>query len=179
MSDPATDVLRASRPSHPPERPLSDLATWLTAADATARTHGDLSGVATGVTMASQRVLPGDVYAALPGSRAHGIDYAAAAPEAGAIALLPDAEGAVRAPSGVQVLEVGQPRSLLGEFAAHLYGEPADALRLLGVTGRQGKTTTTRLAEAALQRSGVRAAVIGTVGSRVDGEDIKTALTTP
>ena len=66
-----------------------------------------------------------------------------------------------------------------GSFAAHLYGAPARSLRLLGVTGTQGKTTTTRLAESALQRAGVRSAVIGTVGTRVDGEEIKTALTTP
>ncbi len=179
MSDPPSDLLRASRPRHPPHRPLTDLAAWLAAADPTTRTRGDLSTTATGVTLASTRVLPGDVYAALPGSRAHGIDYAAAALTAGAVALLTDAEGAARAPAGIPVLQVANPRTLLGRFAAHLYGDPAGALRLLGVTGTQGKTTTTRLAEDALQRSGVRAAVVGTVGTRVDGEDIKTALTTP
>ena len=124
-------------------------------------------------------MLPGDVYAALPGSRAHGVDYAAAAVEAGAVAVLTDAAGAGRAPAGVPVLEVAAPRSLLGRFAAHVYGDPARSLRMLGVTGTQGKTTTTRLAESALQRAGVRSAVVGTVGTRVDGEEIKTALTTP
>jgi UDP-N-acetylmuramoyl-L-alanyl-D-glutamate--2,6-diaminopimelate ligase len=174
-----SDSLRASRPLRPPRRPLTELAAWLAAADPTARTHGDLGGAATGVTLSSQRVLPGDVYAALPGSRAHGIDFAAAALTAGAVATLTDADGAARAPAGLPVLEVATPRSLLGGFAAHLYGEPARSLRLLGVTGTQGKTTTTRLAESALQRAGVRAAVVGTVGTRVDGEEIKTALTTP
>ena len=77
------------------------------------------------------------------------------------------------------VLEVAAPRALLGRFAAHVYGDPARSLRMLGVTGTQGKTTTTRLAESALQRAGVRSAVVGTVGTRVDGEEIKTALTTP
>ena len=183
MSDPAHHTpdhqLRASRPEHPPERPLTELADWLAAADPTARTHGDLSRVATGVTLASQRVLPGDVYAALPGSRTHGIDYLPAAAAAGAVAVLTDAEGAARVPDGLPILEVAAPRSLLGRFAAHLYGDPARSLRMLGVTGTQGKTTTTRLAESALQRAGARAAVIGTVGTRVDGEEIKTALTTP
>ena len=60
-----------------------------------------------------------------------------------------------------------------------MYGEPATALRLIGVTGTQGKTTTTRLAEGGLQQAGVPAAVIGTVGTRVAGADVKTALTTP
>ncbi len=175
MSDP----LRASRPQHPPRRQLTELAGWLATADRSARTRGDLGGEATGVTLASQRVLPGDVYAALPGSRAHGVEYAADAVAAGAVAVLTDSEGAPRVPAGVPVLEVGLPRALLGRFAAYLYGDPAASLRLLGVTGTQGKTTTTRLAESALQRSGVTAAVVGTVGTRVDGEEIKTTLTTP
>jgi UDP-N-acetylmuramoyl-L-alanyl-D-glutamate--2,6-diaminopimelate ligase len=178
-SEALADPLRASRPQHPPRRPLTELAAWLAAADPSTRTHGDLRGVATGVTLASQRVLPGDVYAALPGSRAHGIDYAAAAVEAGAVAVLTDLRGTADAPAGVPVLEVAAPRSLLGRFAAHLYGDPARSLRMLGVTGTQGKTTTTRLAESALQRAGVRSAVVGTVGTRLDGEEIKTALTTP
>jgi UDP-N-acetylmuramoyl-L-alanyl-D-glutamate--2,6-diaminopimelate ligase len=169
----------SGRPEHPPRRPLSELAGWLATADPTARTHGDLSGDATGVTLASQRVQPGDVYAALPGSRAHGIEYAASAADAGAVAVLTDTEGAGRAPTGLPVLEVGRPRALLGRFAAHLYGDPAASMRLLGVTGTQGKTTTTRLAESALQRAGIAAAVVGTVGTRVRGQEIKSRLTTP
>ena len=50
---------------------------------------------------------------------------------------------------------------------------------MIGVTGTQGKTTTTRMAESGLQQAGVPAAVIGTVGTRVGGVDVKTALTTP
>jgi len=169
----------SGRPEHPPRRPLSELAGWLATADPSTRTQGDLTGEATGVTLASQHVQPGDVYAALPGSRAHGIDYAVSAAQAGAVALLTDPEGAARAPTGLTVLEVDRPRSLLGRFAAHLYGDPATSLRLLGVTGTQGKTTTTRLAESALQRSGVPAAVVGTVGTRVRGEEIPSRLTTP
>jgi UDP-N-acetylmuramoyl-L-alanyl-D-glutamate--2,6-diaminopimelate ligase len=167
------------RPLHPPRRPLTELAEWLAAADPTTLVRGPLQGAATGVALASQRVQPGDVYAALPGSRAHGIAFAADAFEAGAVAVLTDAEGAPQAPDGVPVLSVTSPRALLGGFAAHVYGEPARSLRLLGVTGTQGKTTTTRLAESALQRSGTRSAVVGTVGTRIDGEEVKTSLTTP
>jgi UDP-N-acetylmuramoyl-L-alanyl-D-glutamate--2,6-diaminopimelate ligase len=74
---------------------------------------------------------------------------------------------------------VDRPRRILGRFAARVYGEPARALRMIGVTGTQGKTTTTRMAESGLQQAGVPAAVIGTVGTRVGGVDVKTALTTP
>ena len=71
------------------------------------------------------------------------------------------------------------PRAVVGELAARLYGRPAERLRLVAVTGTQGKTTTTRLAEAALTEAGVRAAVVGTVGTRVNGTDVATSLTTP
>ncbi|HEX6249672.1 MAG TPA: UDP-N-acetylmuramoyl-L-alanyl-D-glutamate--2,6-diaminopimelate ligase [Nocardioidaceae bacterium] len=136
--------------------------------------------VVTGITLSSQRVRPGDVYAALPGSRAHGATYAASAAEAGAVAVLTDDAGADMCRDlDVPVLVVREPRRLLGRLAAHVYGDPAEHLRLVAVTGTQGKTTTTRLAEAGLQASGTAAAVIGTVGTRIDGVDVKTSLTTP
>jgi len=174
------DPVRAARPARPPRHRLSEAARWLSGADPSfPGLRGDADPEITGVALASQRVLPGDVYVALPGSRFHGIEFAGQAAAAGAVAVLTDAEGAARAPGGLPVLQVDSPRVLLGRFSAFVYDEPARSMRLLGVTGTQGKTTTTRLAEAGLQRAGVRAAVIGTVGTRVDGEDVSTALTTP
>ncbi|MFJ9387957.1 UDP-N-acetylmuramoyl-L-alanyl-D-glutamate--2,6-diaminopimelate ligase [Nocardioides sp. NPDC101246] len=137
----------------------------------------------TGVTLSSQRVLPGDLYAALPGSRAHGAGYAAGAVEAGAVAVLTDAAGAAELEAqglaDVPVLLVEKPRKVLGSLSARVYGNPSGRLRLIGVTGTQGKTTTTRLAESALLDAGHRAGVIGTVGTRIGGRDVKTPLTTP
>ena len=112
-------------------------------------------------------------------STAHGIAFAADALAAGAVALLTDPAGAADAPAGVPLLVVAEPRRLLGRLAARVYGEPATAMRMVGVTGTQGKTTTTRLAEGGLERAGVRAGVIGTVGTRIAGEEVKTSLTTP
>ena len=109
-----------------------------------------------------------------------GSTFAAAAVAAGAVAVLTDPEGAdAAADLGVPLLVVDRPRALLGRLAARVYGDPATAMRMIGVTGTQGKTTTTRLAEGGLQQAGVPAAVIGTVGTRVAGADLKTALTTP
>ena len=133
----------------------------------------------TGITLSSQRVRPGDLYAALPGARAHGADFAAEAVATGAVAVLTDPVGLERVPSGVPVLVVEQPRGMLGRLSAHVYGDPATAIAMIGITGTQGKTTTTRLLEAGLAGSGHPAAVIGTVGTRVAGEEISTALTTP
>ncbi|WP_308422243.1 UDP-N-acetylmuramoyl-L-alanyl-D-glutamate--2,6-diaminopimelate ligase [Marmoricola endophyticus] len=133
----------------------------------------------TGLSLSSQRVRPGDLYAALPGSRAHGASYAGAAVAAGAVAVVTDTEGADLVDAAVPVLVVDEPRARLGDLAARVYGHPALDLALLAVTGTQGKTTTTRLAEAALESSGTTAAVVGTNGTRIAGEDVRSSLTTP
>ncbi|WP_148574747.1 UDP-N-acetylmuramoyl-L-alanyl-D-glutamate--2,6-diaminopimelate ligase [Nocardioides caldifontis] len=165
------------RPAQPPRTPLRSLAATV-GADATALADAEV----TGLTLDSRAVQPGDLYVASPGATTHGARFAGQAVDAGAVAVLTDADGADRcrgAGVAVPVLVVPRPRSVLGALAAQVYGAPAASLRLLGVTGTQGKTTTTRLAEAALQAAGRRAAVVGTVGTRVDGVDVHSALTTP
>jgi len=176
-----------TRPDHPVPASTATVATWLAELTGEAPGRPDAGAVdveVTGLTLSSQRVEPGDLYAALPGTRAHGIAYVAAALEAGAVAVLTDPAGAAGAaasgcPAGTPVLVVPAPRSVLGALAARLHGDPATAMATIGVTGTQGKTTTTRLAEGALQAAGVRAACVGTVGTRVAGEDLATSLTTP
>jgi UDP-N-acetylmuramoyl-L-alanyl-D-glutamate--2,6-diaminopimelate ligase len=156
--------------------PLGDVAA---AVGATA--PEDAAGVVvTGLTLSSQRCQPGDLYAALPGSHAHGATYSVAAVAAGAVAVLTDPDGADAArAAGVPVVVVDAPRALLGALAARVYGEPARALTLMAVTGTQGKTTTTRLLEAGLEGAGIKAAAVGTVGTRIGGHEVKTTLTTP
>ncbi len=174
------DQTAATRPRQSEHTPLGELVTWLTGADATTVVQGTTAGVTvSGISLSSQRIRPGDLYAALPGARRHGADFAAAAVASGAVALVTDPAGAELAGVDVPLLVVDQPRSVLGRLAARVYGEPATSMRMIGVTGTQGKTTTTRLADSGLERAGVRSAVIGTVGTRVAGEEVKTALTTP
>jgi len=173
----AADLTRPRRTS---PTPLADVAGWL--GDRLVGQSGDLLAAphVTGVTLSSQRVGHGDLYVALAGARAHGADFAPAAVEAGAVAVLTDDEGAARCQGlPVPVLVVPDPRKVLGTLAARIYGDPAQALRLVAVTGTQGKTTTTRLAETGLQAAGVPAAVVGTVGTRIDGVELRTTLTTP
>jgi UDP-N-acetylmuramoyl-L-alanyl-D-glutamate--2,6-diaminopimelate ligase len=151
---------------------------WL--GDRLVEAHGDTGVTLTGVTISSLRVQPGDLYVAPPGTAAHGASYAQQAVLAGAIAVLTDPAGAALCRDlVVPVLVVDRPRDVVGEVAARIYGRPAEQLRLVAVTGTQGKTTTSRLAEAALSAAGVSAAVIGTVGTRVAGTDLQTSLTTP
>ncbi|HTW15233.1 MAG TPA: UDP-N-acetylmuramoyl-L-alanyl-D-glutamate--2,6-diaminopimelate ligase [Nocardioides sp.] len=161
------------RPLHPPRTSTTALAAFLGVPAPAAE------AVVTGVSLSSQRISPGDLYAALPGARAHGIDFADQAVAAGAVAVLTDPAGADRAPAGVPLLVVERPRSVLGRLSAEVYGNPAERLRMIGVTGTQGKTTTTRLAEGGLAAAGVTVGVIGTLGTRIAGTEVKTALTTP
>lgn len=141
--------------------------------------HGDLDVAVSGISLSTARIRPGDLYAALPGTRAHGADFAAEALAAGAVGVLTDAAGLERLPDGTAAIVVPEPRRVLGVLAARIYGEPAAGLRVIGVTGTQGKTTTTRLLEQGLTASGVTSAVIGTVGTRIAGTAVKTSLTTP
>jgi UDP-N-acetylmuramoyl-L-alanyl-D-glutamate--2,6-diaminopimelate ligase len=136
--------------------------------------------VVTGLTLSSRTVHHGDLYAALPGARAHGADYAGAAAMAGAAAVLTDAEGAVRAAGcGLPTLVVPGPRARLGDLAAWWYDQPAQRLQMLAVTGTNGKTTTTFLLDGALTMLGRRTGMIGTVEIRVAGERVVSTGTTP
>jgi len=168
-----------TRPGHPPVTSLT--AVLDTLGGRLLEVRGDASPVhVTGLTISSQRVRPGDLYAAPAGARAHGAAFAAQAVESGAVAVLTDPAGAAMCVSlDVPVLVVDRPRTVLGALAAQIYGHPAARLRLLAVTGTQGKTTTTRLAEGALTTSDVPAAVVGTVGTRVNGMEVTSSLTTP
>ncbi|MCF6377330.1 UDP-N-acetylmuramoyl-L-alanyl-D-glutamate--2,6-diaminopimelate ligase [Nocardioides KLBMP 9356] len=141
--------------------------------------HGDLGVAVTGISLSTARTQPGDLYAALPGARAHGADFVAEALAAGAVGVLTDPAGLDRLPAGTPALVVPEPRRVLGRLAATIYGDAAERLRVIGVTGTQGKTTTTQVLEQGLAASGVTAAVIGTVGTRIAGQDVATELTTP
>ncbi|WP_110238681.1 UDP-N-acetylmuramoyl-L-alanyl-D-glutamate--2,6-diaminopimelate ligase [Nocardioides gilvus] len=172
----------ATRPETPPRSSPAEIATWLGSMvgdPAAVEVRGDESVEITGLMLNTQRVLPGDMYAALPGTRVHGATYVPQALAAGARAVLTDAAGAAMVPADVPVVVVDAPRHHLGALAARLYGEPATAMRMVGVTGTQGKTTVTQLAEGGLARSGTPAAVVGTVGTRIAGVDIPSTLTTP
>ncbi|SFK61533.1 UDP-N-acetylmuramoyl-L-alanyl-D-glutamate--2,6-diaminopimelate ligase [Geodermatophilus ruber] len=125
-----------------------------------------------GVTLASGEVRPGDLYAALPGARTHGARFAADAAARGAVAVLTDPSGREQAvATGLPVCVVDDPRRLLGDVAARVYGEPARRLQVIGITGTNGKTTTSYLVEAGLAAAGRGTGLIGTVETRTRGRD--------
>ncbi|MHC9296900.1 UDP-N-acetylmuramoyl-L-alanyl-D-glutamate--2,6-diaminopimelate ligase [Mycobacterium sp. LTG2003] len=167
------------RPSRPVGHHLVPLAAAVGAVPAAGSALPDI--VVTGVTLRGQDAVPGDLFAALPGSSAHGARYAADAVSGGAVAVITDPDGAAQLAGTLEapVLVHPAPRSVLGELAARVYGRPADRLRVIGVTGTSGKTTTTYLVEAGLRAAGRVAGLIGTVGVRIDGRAVPSALTTP
>ena len=138
----------------------------------------------TGVAFDSRQVRPGDLYVGLPGSNTHGARFARTAVEAGAAAVLTDEAGAglVEDPLAVPVLRVDAPRPAMAAAAAEVYGRPATKLTMLGVTGTNGKTTTSDLLAAGLRAAGRHCGVIGTLGYFLDGVEIpalRTTITTP
>ena len=177
------------RPNHPVGQALGRLAEQVRAVPASGATVPNVD--ITGVTLRGQNAQPGDLFAALPGGSSHGGRYVADAITQGAVAVLTDAAGvdamaraagaanAATAVGDIPVLIHPDPRSVLGELAATVYGHPSDRLRVIGVTGTSGKTTTTYLAEAGLRSAERVAGLIGTVGVRIDGRDQPSALTTP
>ena len=165
------------RPSEPEPRPLSDLLAEVRGL----RPTGELgSTVVTGCTLDSRAVQPGDLYAALPGARAHGADFAASAVTAGAVAVLTDGPGAVRlGDCGVPVLAADDPRAVLGAVSRWVHGDPGAGMTLIGLTGTNGKTTTAFLVEAGLRAAGHRTGLLGTVLTRIGDDVVPSVRTTP
>jgi UDP-N-acetylmuramoyl-L-alanyl-D-glutamate--2,6-diaminopimelate ligase len=136
--------------------------------------------VVTGVSHDAGLVRTGDLYAALPGSRTHGANFAKQAVAAGAVAVLTDAAGsAIADDAGVPLLVVDDPRLELGPLASWIYGDPSRALRLLGVTGTNGKTTTSYLLDAGLRAAGENSGLIGTIETRIGDRVLPSVRTTP
>jgi UDP-N-acetylmuramoyl-L-alanyl-D-glutamate--2,6-diaminopimelate ligase len=151
------------------------------AAAAGARLEGADLGVR-GVSLSSQDIAAGDLYAALPGANAHGARYAPDALAAGAVAVLTDEAGAeMLQAAGIEAprVVVEQPRSVIGAVASLVYGTAGLGVRLFGVTGTNGKTTTAYLINSALTALGQRTGLIGTVETRIGNERIKSVRTTP
>ena len=137
-------------------------------------------GVLSGVTLDSRAVRPGDLYAALPGTRTHGATYSDQAVAGGAVAILTDPDGRDYAAStGVPVFVVSSPRERLGDVSCWIYGDPSHRMTLIGVTGTSGKTTTSYLCEAGLRAAGHTTGLVGGVEIKIGPELARASLTTP
>jgi UDP-N-acetylmuramoyl-L-alanyl-D-glutamate--2,6-diaminopimelate ligase len=139
---------------------------------------GDLGkAVVAGLEYDSRRVQPGFLFFAFPGARADGREFAQQAVEKGAIAAVSD----IPAPDGFlgRWIEVQHGRQALALAARNFYGNPGERLKLTGVTGTNGKTTTTFLIDAVLRAAGLTTALVGTVEYRLAGQVRPAINTTP
>src|SRR5919199_5589890 len=114
---------------------------------------------------ASDRVVPGALFFCVPGLRADGHDFAPDAVARGAAALV------CERPLGLGVPEVVVPdaRAAMGPVAARFFGDPTAELRVVGITGTNGKTTTAFLVRHLLEAAGLQSGLLGTVKRVVGG----------
>jgi len=134
---------------------------------ATLEGNGDVE--ITGIAYDSRRVKPGDLFVAVEGIQVDGHAYVADALKAGAAAIAIERD--VPVPPGTTLLRMPSTRVGLAELAAEFYGRPSRRLKLAGITGTDGKTTTTHMAEHVLQASGLVAGAMSTVSFTVSGRE--------
>jgi UDP-N-acetylmuramoyl-L-alanyl-D-glutamate--2,6-diaminopimelate ligase len=128
------------------------------------------------ITDDSRSVKPGSLFVAVKGEQADGHRFIPAAMEAGMAALV--AQEPVAVPS-IPFARVTDSRKALGLLGSRFYGDPSSRLRMIGVTGTNGKTTTTYVCKALLEGFGRQVGLIGTVAYQVGKETLRAAHTTP
>lgn len=135
------------------------------------------SATVSAIAYDSRRVRAGSVFVALKGIHADGTAFAREAISRGAVAALSE----VAAPADVQVVWVQVPdaRMALAALAAIFYGDPSERLVLVGITGTNGKTTTSFLLASAFEAAGIACGRIGTVGYKIGRKEIEAERTTP
>lgn len=173
MRDGDSSILR---PEHPVARPLATLVS-----EFGLQSRGSLDGVeVTGITLDSRAVLPGDLFVGLRGAHRHGATLAPSAAEAGAVAVLTDAEGAdLAAETGLPIVIVDSPREALGDISAWVYRTREAAPLLLGVTGTNGKTSVSYLLHGLLGQLGLVAGLSTTAERAIGDVAVTSSLTTP
>jgi UDP-N-acetylmuramoyl-L-alanyl-D-glutamate--2,6-diaminopimelate ligase len=130
-----------------------------------------------GVAYHSGEVVAGGVFVALKGHRTDGHHYLAASLEQGARVIVTEQE--LDPPEGVTVVRVPQARLALAHLSAAFYDHPSRELTLVGITGTNGKTSTTYLLEAILTAAGQQVGVVGTVNYRAGADTWPAPVTTP
>ncbi len=135
----------------------------------------------TGVALDSRRVCPGTLFLALRGGRLDGGAFIDAAIEAGAVAVVREApaDAGVSMRHGVPVVPMAGLRWHAGEIAARFYGEPSRDLRVVGITGTNGKTSCAHFLAQTLAAEGRPVGVIGTLGNGLFGDLAPATHTTP
>lgn len=141
------------------------------------RLRGDDNVSVSGLSYDSRAVERGQAFVAIEGLKLDGHDFVPEAVSRGATAIV--AQKDLETPPDVALVLVPDSRLALAQLSAHFFDYPSRRVRLFGVTGTNGKTTTTYLIENILRASGLKTGVIGTLGIRIGDELLRTEHTTP
>ncbi|MDE1183196.1 UDP-N-acetylmuramoyl-L-alanyl-D-glutamate--2,6-diaminopimelate ligase [Paraburkholderia sp.] len=161
--------MSALRSNHPAHAQIADALDWLhVRVQPSAHLHADTRSLASG-----------DVFLAYAVDGADNRPFIATALERGAAVALVQPEGFTGALDAATTLAVPALNELAGSIASAWYNDPSDAMRVVGVTGTNGKTSCTQWISAALTALGQRCAIIGTLGSGMPGQLVATGFTTP
>jgi len=161
---------------------LSSLLTALPpelAPSAIVRADASADPVIRGIGYDSRRIAPGDLFVALPGAVSDGHDYVGRALALGAVAVLVERAPDPAVLGDATAIVVPDSRRAMAPLAVRFFGEPSGELTMVGVTGTNGKTSTTYLVESILAAAGMRTGLIGTVEIRYAGERMAAVNTTP
>jgi UDP-N-acetylmuramoyl-L-alanyl-D-glutamate--2,6-diaminopimelate ligase len=154
------------------------LAKLLRGIDTRAATaHGDLE--ISELAYDSRRVNPGTLFVAIRGEKTDGNKFAPDAVGRGAVAVISEQETPGTLPAEFPWIQVADARKALAISAANFYSRPAEVLKLIGVTGTNGKTTTSYLVDSILRAAGCEVGLLGTIGYRLVREPLPAPNTTP
>lgn len=132
-----------------------------------------------GITHDHRKIEPGFIFAAIPGFKRHGIEFASDALALGAVAVLTDTVGQKMAAKDVEIILSEDVRHDMAILAKHIYLDAQSNLMSVGVTGTNGKTTTTNLISGGLTALEQNPLLIGTIGITLGEESISSSRTTP
>ncbi len=139
--------------------------------------NGSLDTPVSGICYDSRQAGPGSLFVCIPGTRVDGHAFIGDAVSRGAVAIVAENEGPVD--TGAAFVRVSDSRRALAAIAAAFLDHPSTKLALIGITGTNGKTTTSLLIESILKQAGCNPGVLGTLAYRWAGKDIPASMTTP
>jgi UDP-N-acetylmuramoyl-L-alanyl-D-glutamate--2,6-diaminopimelate ligase len=132
--------------------------------------HGDPAARIGGVTQDTRRLQPGDLFVAIPGLQQQGLEFVGQAIAGGAAAIAAERQPDDCDPDGVPFILVPNARRALADLSAAFYGHPSKSMAVVGVTGTDGKTSTTYLLSAILEARGLQTGWLTTVNTKIAGD---------
>ncbi len=139
--------------------------------------EGTLDREITGITCDSRRVMPGNLFVAVRGERTDGHRFVDAAIDRGALAVVLESDASFR--SRVTRIQVSDARRSMARASAQFYNHPSQSLKVVGITGTNGKTTTAFMVRAIMETAGLPCGLLGTVQYQIGQRVIPASRTTP